>query len=292
MTMRWFVAQDKAQDKMKLMIIFSDGSPRSVMNDHPSFGELRQACLDNKSEQEIKDILDKEQNTLRDKLGEVLTDRISVENGHIMVDGRAVHNTLGNHILAMMKKGDKNYINVARFYENLMQNPSEYAREQLYDWLTAVGMFALDSRGYVLGYKGVTHDDMSRRSGYAYVQGNLVRGAIPYRNEEVVTMRREDVEDNPDVACSTGLHIGTYEYAKNWGSKVKLVAFNPRDVVSVPRDHFQKLRVCRLASLEDTVDPYGYTSFNEDDKYAGYYEEEWDDPSDFEQRTWDYHDSW
>jgi mRNA-degrading endonuclease RelE of RelBE toxin-antitoxin system len=60
---------------------------------------------------------------------------------------------------------------------------------------------------------------------------------------------------DPSTGCASGLHAGTYEYAKMYASGALLkVVINPRDVVSVPTDSdAQKLRVSRYRVVE-TID--------------------------------------
>ena len=62
-------------------------------------------------------------------------------------------------------------------------------------------------------------------------------------------MPRNFVEDNPEVACSHGLHCASAEYAKGYGVLTE-VAVDPADVVSVPYDYdFAKCRCCRFEIL-------------------------------------------
>ncbi|MDQ2739570.1 MAG: hypothetical protein M3Y35_13360, partial [Actinomycetota bacterium] len=69
-----------------------------------------------------------------------------------------------------------------------------------------------------------------------------------------------------------GLHVGTFEYAKNFGHKLLICSVNPRDVVSVPRDcGFQKLRTCRYTVLDEqplrvTETTYRSSVFEDDDE--------------------------
>jgi hypothetical protein len=80
-------------------------------------------------------------------------------------------------------------------------------------------------------------------------------------------MARSLVDDNRDVACSVGLHVGNHHYASTFlggGSKLLTVKVNPRDVVSVPSDsNDEKIRACRFTVLEDNPDKTRYegTSF-------------------------------
>lgn len=277
--MDYYITRNNETNHQKMVVIFNDGRVRNVEHNHPQYAAIKEILdTDRTREDEVRTLIDSLEQNLNNRMVE-LTERISVANGHLVVDGDIVNNALSDHIMHMLDNGDDDYLRVVKFYENLLQNPSEQSRDQLFDWLTAVGMFSLDENGCVLGYKGVTHNNTSRQSGRAYVQGELVRGRIPYEVGTVVTMPRSEVEDDPTVACAPGLHVGTFEYAQGWGDKVKLVVFNPRDAVSVPSRETAKLRVCRLGVLDDSLIPHDQTTF------VGrrfYDEEKYYDDDDFE----------
>jgi hypothetical protein len=88
-------------------------------------------------------------------------------------------------------------------------------------------------------------------------------------------MPRRQVCDDHTQGCSSGLHVGTFEYAADWAGyagKVLLVRFSPEDIVSVPSDcNFSKLRVSSYKVvgiareiLEEPVFT-GYDEHNEDE---------------------------
>ena len=74
---------------------------------------------------------------------------------------------------------------------------------------------------------------------------------------------REKCDNDPSKACSTGLHIGTPEYTKTFGSGpdkyIIACLINPMNVVAVPHDYsFQKMRTCEyfpyaLAEFKDNT---------------------------------------
>ena len=107
---------------------------------------------------------------------------------------------------------------------------------------------------------------------------------------QVCEIPRSAVDDNPDNTCSHGLHVGGYEYAKDFasGGKLVLVKVNPRDVVAVPNDYNgQKMRVCRFEVLKEATDIVPHLVVNSDgDEYdfdadeEGFFDEESDDSAD------------
>ena len=101
--------------------------------------------------------------------------------------------------------------------------------------------------GKFLGYKAITHNFRDKYT-------NSIDNTIG----TIVTMPREQVEYNPDRACSTGLHVACYNYAKNYmcpGDRLVIVEVDPANVVSVPRDsNSEKIRVCEYKVVRE-VDP-------------------------------------
>lgn len=177
-------------------------------------------------------------------------------------------------------KGDdadskENWGALSAFITRLYSNTTRYVREQLFSWLTAnfdddgSHGFTLMPDGRFIGYKGCMRDAddniVSINTGTAISDGVTYNGHIPNKVGCIVEMARGNVEDNPSVGCSTGLHVGTWGYASAWAQGVVLrVAVAPEDVVSIPVDcNYQKLRACRYEVLETTNVPindtvYGY----------------------------------
>jgi hypothetical protein len=151
----------------------------------------------------------------------------------------------------MIREGDEDYARWVKFLELLAENPSSASREHLFTWLAGRD-FAITPEGHLLGYKGVRDDpqNTSVHPGTTTVNGVEHTGHIPNPVGAVIEMPRAKVSGDREVGCSTGLHVGTYAYAKGWGQRLLLVAVNPADVVSVPRDaEFQKMRVSRYKVL-------------------------------------------
>jgi hypothetical protein len=67
---------------------------------------------------------------------------------------------------------------------------------------------------------------------------------------KIVEMERNEVDDNKDQTCSTGLHFCSQDYLPHFGngydSRVVILKINPADVVSIPSDYNNaKGRACR-----------------------------------------------
>jgi hypothetical protein len=181
-----------------------------------------------------------------------LSERVRFNGTHLFFDGDLLDNAISNHIARMIKGGDDHYHAFVAFLENLANNPSKKARRQLFTWIQD-RKFTITEDGRFLAYKGVKGaDNHSVHQGKATVNGEEIVGYIPNPIGAIVEMPRSNVDDDTHTACSTGLHAGTEGYARSYGDKLLLVAINPRDVVSVPKDAgFQKLRVCRYEVLDN-----------------------------------------
>lgn len=219
---------------------------------------------------------------------EAVSERVSYANGQLYFDGDPIEGLLVDHILRSLEAGLQDTTGLVKFLENLKENPQPESVAMLYDWLQANGKFTIDTDGMLVGYKGVSSDGKSIHSGKAIVDGIVVTGRIPNDPGSVIEMPRSEVQFDPSIGCHTGLHVGTYDYARSFGQGSLLeVRLNPRDVVSVPTDcSAQKLRCCRYTVVGTISDPYPqpvlgaeYDEF--DDLYADEYdvwgEQDWED---------------
>ncbi len=116
-----------------------------------------------------------------------------------------------------------------------MKNPSKRAVDELYGFLEKNSL-PLTSDGHFLAYKKV-------RENFFDVHSGTMRNAPG----DIVEMERNQVDDNKDNTCSTGLHFCGMSYLSHFGGeRTVIVKINPRDVVSIPSDYNDaKGRACR-----------------------------------------------
>lgn len=244
------------------MTVLHNGEAYSVDASHPNHRELLQAFKEDRLDDFV--LLTKtshgvkvyaETDTSGSKTGLV------VQEDGIYFGGVKLHNSLVDRITEMKRDGFAiDYM--LRFLENLMENPSSRAVNELYDFLSNKGLPITDD-GCFLAYKTVRKDYRAKYRGnnLTLLQGKVVDDAIYNGIGEVIECPRNEVDDERGNECSKGLHVGGLNYSgpNGWyyssGDKVVIVKVNPKDVVSVPKDHeAQKVRVCKYEVVEDYVE--------------------------------------
>lgn len=216
-----------------------------------------------------------------------VSDRVSFRGDSLLFDGDEINNSLASTIIRLSAEdGAGDPIKLVKFLENLMNNPSEHSREQLYDWI-APRDITITSDGHFLAYKGLNEDFTSKHSGPGIVNNvEFTYAALNNSPGNVLEFPRSKVDDRSNIGCSVGLHAGTYEYASDfagsWG-KLVLVKINPRDVVSVPTDcAAQKLRVSRYEVLEEVKGQVANVLWED-----SVLEEDHDDTTEWDDDDWD-----
>ena len=255
-----------ADGRRSLVVILNTGQAHTIAGTHPKFTDLINYLT--AAPDPDPDHLDELINfgTTAATTLQRLSDRVTYQGGNIRFDGEIIDTTLTRHLVRMIVDGDDRYIGLVRFMENLAANPSRKSRQQLFTWLSDRDM-TITPDGSFIGYKGVQNDDANHSisSGRATVNGTTHIGHIPNPPGAVVEMPRTQVSDDRHNGCSTGLHVGTWNYASTFGPKTLIVSVNPRDVVSVPKDSgYQKLRTCRYTVLDAVRNPLAHTTYYPD----------------------------
>lgn len=159
---------------------------------------------------------------------------VNAEYGTITYYGQPVSSVIVDHIFRMRDEGfDINPM--LRFLDNLLSNPSKRAVDELYGFMQ-YGKMPVTEDGCFLAYKRVRDD-------YKSVHDGKTDNSIG----TIVQMPRNQVNENSNETCSTGLHFCSFEYLKHFsGAKIVVLKVNPRDVVSIPNDYNNtKGRACR-----------------------------------------------
>jgi hypothetical protein len=259
--------------------VLNNGVVYSATSTHPDFGKIVEGAV--KGDESVLELFDYGKSIQRafDKV----SDRISLRDGLVFVDGVKVDNALTAQIVRFQREGISDFMPLVRFYEKTLTNQNGNSREQLYTWL-ADRDFTITEDGDFIAYKGLNNDLTSVHSGGAIVDGVPMNGHIPNAVGSVVEMARNEVNANAYEGCSYGLHAGTWDYASTFAPRVVKVKINPRDVVSVPRDcDFQKLRTCRYEVLAEIANPDWHALVGSDGQWV---DNDWDEDEVWDSLDW------
>jgi hypothetical protein len=238
-------------------------TPHTVSKNHITYNKLLAAIKAGEWET-VQDIIEPKQVVLNFGQGNV-----SVEGDKIFWKGREMHNALTKRMVAMIQE-DFPVEPLIAFMENLMENPSKRAVNELYGFLEK-NTLPITSDGCFLAYKKVRQDYLDCHSGTvlnkpaAYMTDEdtaALEEAVGKNNEvtvavedgvTVVSMERNLVDDDQNRTCSTGLHFCSQEYLRSFGGeRIVILKINPRDVVSIPNDYNDsKGRACRYEIVDE-----------------------------------------
>lgn len=174
-----------------------------------------------------------------------------VNEGVLTHDGESIHPVLANRILEMIEQGF-DYVPMLNFVEKLYKNISMRSVVELYNFLEHK-FLPITPDGCFIAYKGLSRydgDDATDKLGRPLTMGDFVDKYTgkSYRNNvgDINTMTRRHVNDDANIGCAEGLHVGSVEYATDYASSgpVVLCKIDASNVVSVPHDcDCQKVRV-------------------------------------------------
>ena len=222
-----------------------EGQPYTVNTDNPNYTGLKNALL-NAEYDSIGRFLDIKKQIEDFSHGSIKVVAEKVYYGSYELKGFVI-----DKLLEFLRSGAKDAQPILNFIEKLMFNPSKNSVDQLYTFLSYKSL-PLTETGNIIAYKGVDTDYYSKHGNKNTIVITGVvneNGCILNKIGETIEVARNCVDDNKDNHCSNGLHVGSYDYAKDWAGNnghLMMVEFNPCDAVSVPTDcNFQKLRTSK-----------------------------------------------
>ena len=171
--------------------------------------------------------------------------KLEIKDGILFWDGREFHNAMSKRVLEMYKEGF-DVGPMTAFMDNLMKNPSFRAVDELYGFLEKNAL-PITPDGCFMAYKRVKFSTANGQEG-KFVDCHT--GTFDNSVGQVVTMARNEVNDDAKQTCSSGLHFASLEYLSESGfggnsNPIVLLKINPADVVSIPNDYNdQKGRCC------------------------------------------------
>jgi hypothetical protein len=220
-----------------------DGAIHTIDSTHPNYSKALQ-CVKEEDWTGFLDAVD-----LTRKVRDfILNENIQIVGGAISFKGEIVHNTLTKRIISFMQQ-DLPFKPLLRFLENLMENPSKRAVDELYDFLD-VGELPITEDGHFLAFKNVKSD-------YKDIHSGTFNNSVG----SVCEMRRNQVDEDKDRTCSYGLHFCSIAYLPHFrdssDGKTMILKINPKDVVAIPADYNNtKGRTCRYEVIGEYTDDW------------------------------------
>ena len=240
-------------------------TPHTVSKNHITYNKLLAAIKAGEWET-VQDIIEPKQVVLNFGQGNV-----SVEGDKIFWKGREMHNALTKRMVAMIQE-DFPVEPLIAFMENLMENPSKRAVNELYGFLEK-NTLPITSDGCFLAYKKVRQDYLdcytatvlNKPAAYMTDEDTAALEEAVGKNNEVtvavedgvtvVSMERNLVDDDQNRTCSTGLHFCSQDYLRSFGGeRIVILKINPRDVVSIPNDYNDSKGRCARYEIVDEID--------------------------------------
>lgn len=240
------------------IIVVVNNNNYTINKTHIGYSKVLEAIKENDWET-VKDIVDPKKLIINYGKGNV-----SIKGDTLYWKDREFHNSLTRRMISMYQEGFP-IEPMINFMENLMENPSYRAVNELYSFLER-NKLPITPDGHILAYKRVNDDYMDvhsntvpnkianqftpdELSAMPITCGKLneVQVKVNKEGNTVVKMDRNFVDDDQNRTCSQGLHFCSKEYLGSFGgSRIMILKVNPKDVVAIPTDYgFSKGRCSR-----------------------------------------------
>lgn len=197
------------------------GKPYTVTAGTPQFAEITNR-IKAKDYAGIEALFD-----MGTALKEYVRGKIAINGDTVSYNGRVLGNPVVNRIKEFMRQG-LDYRPLVAFLENLMQNPSKTAVDELYLFLES-GQMPLTEDGCFLAFRKVRDD-----------YKDFYTGTFDNSVGKTLEMPRNEVNEDRHTTCSYGFHFCSQAYLPRYhggeGRSV-IVKINPADVVTIPSDY-------------------------------------------------------
>lgn len=187
---------------------------------------------------------------------------VTIDGSKVLFEGREITGLIKTRIFEMLSIG-LDIKPISLFLENLMQNPSKRAVDELFGFMEACNL-PITEDGCFLAYKRVRHDYLDCHSA---TMDNSVGN--------VLSMPRNAVDEDKNCTCSAGLHFCSYDYLQHFhGARIVVLKINPRDVVAIPADYNNaKGRTCRYEVIDELpLNEYNLPQYEIQENFTNEYE--------------------
>lgn len=207
-----------------------DNRPVTVPSSHPSFTQIKAAVIAGEDPTPFLSI--------PKVFAEFTGGRVVVSGRDVTFNGEPLHSGLATRVADFVAADQPELAEpLCNFLDKLSENPSFRAQRGLFDWLEN-SKLPIASDGRVVAWKLVRDNFFDIRT-----------GTFDNTPGKTVEMPRHKVDEDPNVTCSSGLHICSESYLPHYGSsdsRIVMCLIDPADWVSVPIDYnLAKARVCK-----------------------------------------------
>lgn len=166
--------------------------------------------------------------------------KVRIEGSSIFYETREITGLIASRVFEMIRLS-LDVTPMLRFIENLMQNPSKRAVDELFGFMEACTL-PITEDGHFLAYKRVRDD-------YKDVHSATLDNSVG----NTLEMQRNLVDEDKNNTCSYGLHFCSYDYLRHFsGSRIVVLKINPADVVAIPADYNNsKGRTCKYEVVDE-----------------------------------------
>ena len=193
----------------------------------------------------------------------------AVVGDEIHYKGKPVHPTISRYVSEISSLG-LSYDNVVRFIENLYENVSKRATEELFGFMQHKGL-PITEDGCIIAWKAVTCDFRDKWTGKI----DNTPGSRP-------SMPRNEIDET--AHCGPGFHGGSLQFCSQYGygdDIVIQIKIDPRHVVNIPFDsECQKIRFSDYEVLRVFDHPLNVPTVTSDGHMYEDEEDEEDDQDD------------
>lgn len=215
--------------------VFINGRAVNQNQDHINYEKLIDALKANDEQKvetllSIADTIKSNVKNIRGKATRILINDDAIFYQDVNGNKEQLHGVLVQKILGDMRKyGQAAIGHLVSFLDNLMKNPRDFVRNELYEFLMS-GNIAITEDGHFLAYKKVRRDFM-----------DIYTGTMDNSPGKLVSIDPEIVDNNRTNTCSRGLHFCTFSYLDHYGhctdNQILIVKINPRYVHAIPNDY-------------------------------------------------------
>ena len=214
---------------------FYGNRPYSVTQDHPRFALIKENLLHGF----ISDA-----HEILTRANEAFEYRgLTINSNGVFYQGERLNGAVVDRIIELFK-ADKPVDRLVAFLRRLMDNPSKFIYNNLYNYLEKYKL-PIDENGYVYAIKAVKHDLKSKWTDKVqYVVGQTYSEPRAFLT----------AQDN-DSYCGKGLWFGWTDFVFNYGhgnDHVVVVRVDPANIIATPNlSGYQKIAASALFIVED-----------------------------------------